>query len=162
MKNERISYILQTLDPPKGKGLWFGGPTTVGSLRGVSTKEALWKPDTKRHSIWELALHIAYWNYAVRNKLTGGEHGNFPRSPSNWPNVPKNAGENEWKLDKKLVKEEHELLIGAIDKFDPKKIDKRVPKSTKWSFGDLLMGAVTHQTYHTGQIILLKRLYKSK
>ena len=162
MIDERINYILQTLNPTKGKGLWFGGPTTIGSLRGISAQEALWKPDKKRHSIWELALHIAYWNYAVRNKLIDGEQGKFPRTPSNWPEVPPGAGEKEWKLDKALVKEEHELLIRAIENFDTRKLDDRVPQSPKWSFADLLMGAVTHQTYHTGQIIYLKRLYKSK
>lgn len=162
MKDSRIEYILQTLNPPSGKGLWYGGPTAVGSLKGVNSKQALWKPDKKRHSIWELALHIAYWNYAIRNKLIEGESGKFPISPSNWPNIKTNAGENEWVEDKKLLTSEHNLLIEAIQKFDSKKLDTRVPKSSKWTFADLLMGAVTHNVYHTGQIILLKRLYKPK
>ncbi len=162
MKDERINYILHTLEPPKGKGLWYGGPTTVGSLRGVSAKQALWKPAKNRHSIWELALHIAYWNYAIRMKLIDGNAGSFPRSPSNWPKVDDNAGEKQWSEDKKLVADEHTLLIEAIRNFDEKKLDKRVPKSSKWTFADLLMGAVTHIVYHTGQIILMKRLYNSK
>lgn len=160
--DQRIDYILQALDPQSGKSLWYGGPTPSGSLRGVSVKDALWKPDKKRHSIWELALHIAYWDYAVRNKLTGGDSGKFPRTPSNWPKVDLDSGEKEWKEDKKLLSNEHNLLVEAIKNFDTSKIDKRVPKSTKWTYADLLMGAVTHNVYHTGQIILMKRLYKSK
>ncbi len=159
MKDLRLSYILETLEPPKGKGLWYGGPTVVGSLRGITAKQALWKPAKKRHSIWELALHISYWNYAIRNKLIDGESGKFPRTPSNWSKVADNAGEKEWKVDKKLVAEEHKLLLEAIRNFNPKKLDKRVPKSIKWTYADLLMGAVTHNIYHTGQIILLKKLY---
>ena len=162
MKDPRLNYILETLEPPKGKGLWYGGPTVIGSLRGVTAKQALWKPAKKRHTIWELALHIAYWDYAVRNKLIDGESGKFPRVPSNWAKIDPKAGENEWKEDKKLVSDEHNLLVKAIQNFDPKKLDKRVPKSTKWTYADLLMGAVTHNVYHTGQIILMKRLYKSK
>ena len=162
MKNDRINYILQTLDPPKGKGLWYGGPTVVGSLKGVSAKQALWKPDKKRHSIWELALHIAYWNYAVRNKLVDGLSGKFPLTPSNWPKVDRSFGDKEWKEDKKLVADEHKALLNAIAKLEIKNLDQRVPKSTKWSYADLLMGAVTHNIYHTGQIILLKKLIQSK
>lgn len=162
MEEERINYILQTLEPPKGKGLWFGGPTAVGSLKGVNSKQALWKPAKNRHSIWELALHIAYWNYAIRMKLIDGQAGSFPRSPSNWPKVENSAGEKQWNEDKKLVADEHTLLVEAIRKFDEKKLDERVPKSSKWTFADLLMGAVTHNVYHTGQIILMKRLYKEK
>lgn len=160
--NERINFILQTLEPPAGKGLWYGGPTVTGSLRGVSVKQALWKPSKKRHSIWELALHIAYWNYAVRMKLIDGQAGSFPRSPSNWPKVENSAVEKQWNEDKKLVAEEQKLLVEAIRNFDAKKLDRRVPKSTKWTYADLLMGAVTHNTYHTGQIVLMKRLYNSK
>jgi len=162
MKDQRLNYILETLEPPKGNGLWYGGPTVVGSLRGIAAKQALWKPSKKRHSIWELALHIAYWDYAVRNKLTGGESGKFPRTPSNWVKVDAKSGEKEWKEDKKLVNDEHKSLIDAIKNFDSKKLDKRVPKSTEWTYADLLMGVITHNVYHTGQIILLKRLYKSK
>lgn len=162
MKDQRLNYILETLEPPKGKGLWYGGPTAVGSLRGIPAKQALWKPAKKRHSIWELALHIAYWDYAVRNKLIDGESGKFPRTPSNWAEVDPKAGEKGWKEDKKLVSDEHNLLVEAVKNFDPKKLDKRVPKSSKYTFADLLMGAVTHNVYHTGQIILMKRLYKSK
>lgn len=162
MKDSRIEYILQTLNPPHGKGLWYGGPSTIGSLKGVNYKQALWKPDKKRHSIWELTLHIAYWNYAVRNKLIEGEPAKFPRSPSNWSKIDLKAGEKEWNEDKKLLSTEHNLLVETIRKFDSKKLDERVPKSSKWSYADLLMGVLTHNIYHTGQIILLKRLYKSK
>lgn len=161
MKDGRIDYILETLNPPSGTGLWYGGPSPVGSLKGVNSQQAIWKPDKKRHSIWELTLHIAYWNYAVRNKLTEGETGKFPRSPSNWPKIDLKAGEKEWSADKKLFITEHGLLKEAIKNFDSKKLDERVPKSSKWTYADLLMGVLTHNIYHTGQIILLKRLYKS-
>lgn len=160
MKDTRLNYIIETLEPPKGKKLWYGGATVTGCLKGVTVEEALWKPSQERHSIWELTLHIAYWKYSVRNKLMEGEQGSFPRSPSNWPKVSDNAGEKEWKEDKKLLNNEHKLLVEAAKNFDAKKMDEIIPGSKKYTFADILMGIVTHDIYHTGQIILMKRLYK--
>ncbi len=32
----------------------------------------------------------------------------------------------------------------------------------KWSYGDLIAGVLAHDAYHTGQIQLLKRLWKRR
>ena len=69
MTDPRLAEVLHLLDPPAGARLWYGGATPIGSLRGVGHVQAAWKPGVDRHSIWELALHIAYWKYAVRRRL---------------------------------------------------------------------------------------------
>ncbi|MFC2077182.1 DinB family protein [Candidatus Bipolaricaulota bacterium] len=70
------------LSPEKGARLWFGGASPVGSLRDVTAETAAWRPHAGRHSVWQLALHIAYWEYAVRRILDDLPTGSFPRSPS--------------------------------------------------------------------------------
>lgn len=160
MKDARLRYIIATLEPPAGKGLWYGGVSIIGSLKGVKVEQALWKPATERHSIWELMLHIAYWKYAVRNKLVDGNPGGFDRSPVNWPVIPSGASNKDWEMDKQLLKNEHKLLVEAVKNFDGRLMDEMVPRSSKWTYADILMGTVTHDIYHTGQIMLMKRLYK--
>ncbi len=91
MDDPRLREILNLLDPPAGKRLWYGGATATGCVRGVTPEQAAWKPAPKRHSIWELTLHLAYWKYAVRRNLEALPPGTFPRSPANWPAVPKPA-----------------------------------------------------------------------
>jgi len=66
MKNQYLDTIMEVLGPPSAHKPWHGGPTFLGALRGVKADQAAWTPTPDRKSIWELALHIAYWNYAVR------------------------------------------------------------------------------------------------
>jgi len=86
MNDERLRLILQSLDPKKKP--WFGGPSPAGSLRNVSNDLATWTPEGLKHCIWDLALHVAYWEYAVRRVLVNGPQGGFSRAPSNWPAMP--------------------------------------------------------------------------
>ncbi|MFH1754342.1 MAG: DinB family protein [Candidatus Latescibacterota bacterium] len=154
----RFKELLHLLDPESGKRLWFGGATPLGCLRGVSPARAAWKPAAERHSIWELTLHIAYWKYAVRRNLEGSPTGGFPRSPSNWPDVPKAIDANTWKQDRVLLKTEHEALIKAVRGLDDKMLDVAARGSGAYRLIDLLYGIVMHDTYHVGQIQVLKRL----
>lgn len=162
MNNPRLRDILNLLDPPAGKKLWYGGATAAGCVRGVTPEQAAWKPAPKRHSIWELTLHLAYWKYAVRRNLEALPQGTFPRSPSNWPAVSKRADAAQWKADRALLRSEQLLLVEAVRAFDPRRLDEWVPGSKKYRFVDLLFGIVTHDLYHVGQIQVLKRLYPTR
>jgi len=168
MSETRVNEVLRVLDPAPGFRPWHGGASPLGSLRGVTEVVAAWRPAPGRHNIWELALHIAYWKYAVRRRLVGGPSGGSSRRPSNWPAVPDPANAKAWKADRALLRDEHALVVEAIRGFDPARYDELAPKITgsgaesRTTFGDLIMGVVMHDTYHTGQIQLLKRLYASR
>jgi uncharacterized damage-inducible protein DinB len=157
----RLREILDLLDSPAGKRLWYGGATVVGCLRGVTPEQAAWKPARKRHSIWALTLHLAYWKYAVRRSLETLPSGTFPRSPANWPAVPKPADASRWKADRSLLRSEHLQLVGAVRALDPLRLDEVAPGSRNYRVVDLLFGVVSHDLYHVGQIQLLKRLYET-
>jgi uncharacterized damage-inducible protein DinB len=130
----------------------------MGALRGVSAAAASRVPAPKRHSIWALTLHIAYWKYAVRRRLEEGEGARFPRSPANWPAVPVRADEAAWRADRALLAMEHRLLMRAIAKFPPARLNRRPRGGKKWTYAELVIGVLVHDAYHTGQIQLLKRL----
>ncbi len=160
MSDPRIEEILNLLQPAKGKRLWYGGATAAGSLRGVDHDQAAWRPGPGRHPIWGLVLHLAYWKYAVRRIIEDSPKGAFSRKPSNWPAVPEPADEKAWKQDRRLLGEEQEKLLAVIRGFDPKRLDEIAPGSGSYRFCDLMFGVSTHDLYHTGQIQLLKRLYR--
>ena len=160
MSQERLAEILKLYDPPPGTKLWHGGATAMGALRGMPPEEAAWKPAPDRHSIWELVLHIAYWKYVVQRRITSGEKGAFPRSPSNFPAVPDPPDATAWKRDRALLKTTHLELVEVMKAFDPKRLDEMPPEGT-YSYADLMTGIVLHDTYHAGQIQIMKRLHKS-
>src|SRR5690348_5416895 len=68
--------VLTLLDEGYQKKTWHG-PNLRQSLKGVSARQAAWRPGPGRHNIWEVALHAAYWKYAVRRRIEGGKRGSF-------------------------------------------------------------------------------------
>ena len=161
MTDRRLEETLRHLHPPPGTKLWHGGASVLGALRGLSPQVAAWKPYPDRHSIWALALHVAYWNYAVRRRITGEARGAFPRKPSNFPDVPAQATKATWNEDRRLVKAQHDLLVEALQNFDPFQLDEYAGDESKTTYADLITGILLHDTYHAGQIVMLKRLAAS-
>jgi uncharacterized damage-inducible protein DinB len=149
------------LQPQTGRRNWHGGPTPVGALRGVTAEQARWTPTSKRKSIWQLALHIAYWKYAVRRHLETGPVPRFPRKPANWPSVAPEADAAAWDRDVALLKAEHQRLVDAVRRVQWP-LDRVPPEGRRWTYGELLLGIAAHDAYHTGQIQLLKRLWQER
>ena len=156
MREDRLQLFLSALDPI-GKS-WSGCPSPAGSLRSIPPDLAVRRSAGLKHSIWELALHIAYWEYAVRRMLKQGPKGEFPRTPSNWPALPEMPTDAAWKADRRLVKLERDALIEAIRTVDINRLDSPSSVSLKHSIADVVSGIIQHSAYHTGQIALLKRL----
>jgi uncharacterized damage-inducible protein DinB len=154
--------LLENIQPPRGRQGWHGGPTPLGSLRGVAVEQAAWKPGPRRHSIWQLALHIAYWKYAVRRRLTGGKGNAFDRGPANWPSVADPADERAWAADRALLRHEHELLLDAVAAVPVAHLGRHLPGSKKWTYGELILGIAQHDAYHAGQIQLMRRLWRER
>lgn len=157
-----MRLLIENIQPATGRQGWHGGASPLGSLRGVDAVQAAWKPAPGRHSIWELALHIAYWKYAVRRRLEGGEGEGFARSPANWPAVPDPADEKAWKADRAVLRSEHQRLLEAVKAVSPSQLGARPRGSAKWTFGELILGIAQHDAYHAGQIQLMKRLWRER
>ena len=151
-----IDLLIRILDESFDTKAWQG-TTLRGSLRGVTAKQAMWRPRPDRNSIWDLTLHAAYWKYTVRRRLLAEKRGSFPRKGSNFFELPRGAGEAEWKADVELLVEQHRLLRDAVATLDPAHLQKIVP-GAKWRTEQLVYGVAAHDVYHTGQIQLMKRL----
>ena len=158
--------LAENLQPAPGRRGWHGGPTPLGALRGVGADQAVWRPGLGRKCIWELALHIAYWKYAVRRRLEGAEGGRreerFPRSPSNWPSTPAEPDAAAWAADVQLLRDEHVRLVETVRRISPAWLDRKPPGSRQWTYGELIVGVAQHDAYHTGQMQLVKRLWQER
>ncbi len=152
------SLLLRLLDQAFDQQGWHG-TTLTGSLRGLTVQQALWRPDAKRHNIWELALHAAYWKYAVRRRLTGEKRGRFGRAGSNWPKLPDVKDASVWRDDVKFLKDEHAALRAVVAGLSPTKLSAR-SATRRWRNSELIHGVAAHDLYHAGQIQLLKRLQR--
>jgi hypothetical protein len=139
------SPLILLLDEAFVKQAWHG-PNLRGSLRGVTAEQAAWRPAARRHNIWEIAVHCAYWKYAVRRRLSGEKRGSFPLKGSNWF---LREGDGDWAADVRLLIEQHALLREAVLSA------ALTPKNER-----LIRGAAMHDVYHAGQITYLKRLIR--
>jgi hypothetical protein len=149
MKTEEL--ILALLDEAYEKKTWHG-PNLKQAIKGVTAKQAAWRPGSGRHNIWEEALHAAYWKYTVRRRVEGTKRGSFALKGSNFFPRPEKGKLNEaaWEADKALLERENQALRGTVAKV------LRTPLGAKLL--PMLYGVAFHDIYHAGQIRLLRRL----
>ncbi|HEX4560900.1 MAG TPA: DinB family protein [Gemmatimonadales bacterium] len=157
-RNSRISLLLAVYDQAFDHAAWHGTPL-AGTLRGVTWREARKRPAPGRHSIWEVALHTAYWKFVVRRRLTRDSGIEFPRAPANFPALPRRPSASLWKRDVALLKHEHRLLREAIRTFPVNRLKLRAWKS-RWTNEATIYGIASHDLYHAGQIQLIKALIR--
>jgi hypothetical protein len=143
--------LLTLLDEGYEKKTWHG-PNLHQSIKGLTARQAAWRPGPGRHNIWEVMVHAAYWKYAVRRRIEGGKRGSFALKGSNFFARPEKgkATEAAWRADKKLLEREHRAMRAAIAKA------LRAPRGDKYL--RQLYGVAFHDVYHAGQIRLLRRL----
>jgi hypothetical protein len=154
----RIRLLLQVLDEAFVAKGWQG-TTLSGAVRGVTAKQALWRPGATRHNIWELVLHTAYWKHVVRERVEGSARTPFARPPRNFPRLPARADSAAWKADVALMKRQHELLRRTVQRLAPARLDAPVGGSP-WRVAEQVFGIAAHDLYHTGQIQLLKAMQR--
>jgi DinB family protein len=159
MKQSReVQQLLAILDQAYDRSSWHG-TNLRGSIRRVSAQQAAWRPVPKRHNIWEIVVHAAYWKYAVSRRFVDQPQGSFHYKGSNWFQRPEEATDRAWRSDVALLDRMHELLRDAVARLPVKELS-RTPPGKKVSNFALLSGIAAHDLYHAGQIQLLKRLSK--
>jgi hypothetical protein len=149
-----IALLLDLLDEAFDKKSWHG-PNLRGSIRGISAREAAWRPAPGLHNIWEYTLHAAYWKYIVRRWITGEKRGSFVLPGSNFFERPAELSEAAWRSDVGILVSQHMDLRRAVMELKPGMREDR----KRWrTILHLIRGAAAHDLYHAGQIRLLRRL----
>jgi hypothetical protein len=152
-RDPETALLLDFLAEAFERKSWHG-TNLRGSFRGMTAAEAAWRAGEGRPNAWELALHTAYWKYAVRRKLTGEKRGSFALGGSNW--FPRPVGEPDesvWKAELALLGAEHRALVAAVAERLPALAGAARAKALH-----LVRGVAAHDLYHAGQVQLLKKL----
>ncbi|MBZ5703394.1 MAG: DinB family protein [Acidobacteriia bacterium] len=147
--------LLQLLDEAYEKRTWHG-PNLRQSLRGVTAQQAAWRPAPARHNIWEETLHAAYWKYALRRRIAGGQRGSFALKGSNFFPRPEKGrcSETAWRADRQLLEKEHRALRAVVL--------QALRSGRAARFTRQILGIAFHDVYHAGQIRLLRRLQQRR
>src|SRR5688572_30586809 len=152
-----VDQLLAIMDAAYDRTSWHG-TNLRGSIRGLSVRQAAWRPSPKRHNIWELVVHAAYWKYTALRRLTAAPRGSFPLKGSNWFTRGGSLDDRAWREDAALLDRTHRSLRAAVARLSSSELVKIPAGSTVSNFA-LLSGVAAHDLYHAGQIQLLKRLF---
>lgn len=157
-----IERIVRELDEAHAGHPWHG-PARAEVLRDVTLAEAVRRPSANGHGIWALVLHMRAWTREVARRMREGN----PREPAegDWPSPPTKATEEEWRVALAELEQAHRDLIAVIRESTPERLDERGGASDPAVGGGLtnrvmLHGLAQHDAYHTGQIAMLKRIFR--
>jgi hypothetical protein len=151
-----VLQLLAIMDAAYDRTSWHG-TNLRGSIRGLTPARAAWRPAPRRHNIWELIVHTAYWKYIGLRRLTGGARGSFPLKGSNWMTRPQEVSAGALKADVVLLEQMHRALRDAVAGLSARDLTVTPAGSSVSNFA-LLSGVAAHDLYHAGQIQLLKRM----
>jgi hypothetical protein len=146
-----IHSLLRLVDEAFDGPAWHG-PSLRQSVRGVTEAQASRRPAPRRHNIWEVARHAAYWKHVVRGRLLGTREP-FGERGRNWFARP--DANVSWRGDVDRLIDAHRRLREAIASLSAKDL-KRMVGGHPMDY--TIRGIAAHDLYHAGQIQLLKRL----
>jgi uncharacterized damage-inducible protein DinB len=157
----RIRTALQSVHPTAERPAWHGCPSALSVLRGVSPAIAVWRTYPEANNIREIALHVAFCENGVANRLSGvivlmG----FKQWKSSWAVRCDAVDAQQWKNEFDLIKAVHARLIAAVMSFDPGLLDQPAGKGTTRNAIEIIHGVAEHSLYHTAQMEALKTLAK--
>jgi uncharacterized damage-inducible protein DinB len=135
------------------EGKAWHGPSLRELLADVTAEQAAARPLANAHSIWEIVLHIAAWEEAVRRRLEGEPVDLF--GEEDWPPVT-NTSEAAWKNTLAKLENNHRELRKAIARLSDSRLEEAIA-GEKYSVYVTLHGVIQHDLYHAGQIAVLKK-----
>jgi uncharacterized damage-inducible protein DinB len=130
------------------------GPSLMEILESVDAKTAAARPIPDAHSIWELVLHIAAWEQAIRTRIAEKRALEL-RDEQNFPRVTE-VSEAAWRRTVENLQQNHRELIATVSGLTEAQLGEQVP-GKPYDIRFMLHGAAQHTAYHGGQIALLQR-----
>jgi uncharacterized damage-inducible protein DinB len=139
--------LLNQLKTTHNQEEWFA-PLNI-AIEGITPEQANWKPKGKDHSIAELTNHMIFWNEENLAKFLDQP---VPKFSGNNNETFTSVDKNTWPV---TVRKADSVLINwenAIASADETKLEK-------WY--EIIAHISTHNAYHTGQIVYIRKLQGS-
>ena len=121
---------------------WF--VSLLNSVEGLTEEQANWKPSESTNSIFEIVNHLIFYNERYLNRFI-----DIPNEKNDYNNTFRNRKELNWNDAVKKITEIMSEWKNVVMEVDNKKLDEKAPD---------LAHLTIHTTYHTGQIIYIRKL----
>lgn len=153
------NVFLEQLDMHHHQNDWFASMDQA--LNGITPAEAAWTSSGTSNSIWQIVNHLIFWNEDVIHRINGTEN---PHKPEDNEETFGNPGDPEDEIGwAKTVHRFNEVMNDfktVIADLDDEKL--KAPYATnRYSTERLVSSIMMHDSYHLGQIVLLRKLQSS-
>jgi uncharacterized damage-inducible protein DinB len=138
---------------------WYGS-AVFNILDGVDASQAAARPIKGAHSIWDLVLHMTAWVNETRRRLEGGPHGT--PAEGDWPKLHSTTPE-AWADALARLRRAHEDLARTVEAAEDSDLSRQIGGAQVDAMGNpvtyyqTMIGILQHDTYHAGQIALLRK-----
>lgn len=151
--------FLEQLDMHCYENEWFA--SLDQALHGVIAAEAAWTSSGISNSIWQIVNHLIFWNEDVIHRINGTEN---PHKAEGNDETFGNPGDPEDEIGwAQTVQRLYDVMIKlktVIADLDDEKLSTPYAANST-SIERLLSNIMMHDTYHLGQIVLLRKLQSS-
>ncbi len=147
-----IDRILVRYDEVLRGSAWHGDPMWQ-VLSGISAETAAARPLPGVHTIWEIVMHMIFWEEVAAERLAGRRAGLVEER--NFPPMPQPTDE-KWRKTLDELRVSNDKFRTVLAKLDATKLDA-LSAAGKRTFYDEAHGLIEHHVYHLGQIALLKK-----
>jgi hypothetical protein len=149
------SILLAQLRSTHNKAEWFVPVNTA--IAGLTPEQARWIPKSEGpnnpapadHSVGMLAYHLLFWNSQALANFKGEKH---PKPPTDNTETFNKFDDKNWPETVKKLDEVLTAWEEAVEAADDAKIAANA---------EVIAHIGTHNAYHTGQIIIVRKLQGS-
>jgi len=147
-----IDRVLAHYDEVLRGASWHGDPMWQ-ILEGISAETAAARPLPNAHTIWEIVMHMIFWEEVATERLMGRRAGLIEER--NFPAMP-HITEDNWNRALDQVRASNTKFREALSQLDPAKLEA-LSAAGKRTFYEEAHGLIEHHIYHLGQIVLLSK-----
>jgi uncharacterized damage-inducible protein DinB len=148
---DRVAELLAQTYHGDALGLAWFGPALRPLLAAVSPATATRRPLRRRHTIWELVLHLAANIDFVLARLDGTEL--ELSANADWPPMPEPSAA-AWEDALGGLDARYEALLQRVGSLGDAQLARPVV-GRRYDVCSMLHGIIHHNVYHAGQIALL-------
>jgi hypothetical protein len=141
------SVLLQQLKNAHNQAEWYA-PISV-AVDGLTAEQASWQPPKGAHSAGQLTYHLLFWNRQSLMRLSGQTPDKF-------------SGDNEQTFSKFDAKQWSDI-VKQLDQVltDMEKLVETADDQKLAAIAPTVAKIATHNAYHDGQIIYVRKLQGS-
>lgn len=153
----RTESLLQNWDFCYDKEDWY--PPLADALKALTAEQADWRPAGEHaNTIWETVEHLIFYKERLLKRITG-EESQYPEGLTNDDTFAvASKTESDWEATQNRLKSVH---LGIRESITNLNVDQLQALVTNHPLDEWLNSLILHDAYHTGQIILIRKLQGS-